>query len=48
MIGLYYVFIQILGAFVGTFIAWAFSNELVAPFSSVHSTSEPIWKIFGR
>lgn len=32
----------------GTFIAWSYDHSLNAPFSAVHSPSEPAWKTFGR
>ena len=37
---------QFAGVFVGTFIAWAINNQLIAPFPNVHSV-EHVWETFG-
>lgn len=46
--GLYYWAVQYAAAFVGTFIAWSYNNNLTAPFPLVHAINEQIWQTFGR
>lgn len=48
MTGLYYWVVQYVAAFAGTFIAWAYNNQLVAPFPTVHPTTQSIWIAFGK
>lgn len=38
--GLLYWLVQYAAAFVGTFIAWAYNNNLTAPFPHVHPTAQ--------
>lgn len=48
LIGLYYWIIQYIAAFAGTFIAWAYNDDLVAPFPLVHPSSETIGQTFAK
>lgn len=46
--GCLYVFVQFVGAFGGTFIAWAYNDQLTAPFPTVHPTNESAYVTFFR
>lgn len=42
LIGLFYWIVQYTAAFAGTFIAWAYKKDLIAPFPQVHA-NDPAW-----
>ncbi len=39
LLGVYYWVVQYAAAFAGTFIAWAYNDNLIAPFPNVHPST---------